>query len=66
MDLFGEESPEFKRKEEEEDKEAPEGKRRRTQEEEDWYDDFWTDKDRTIGRVESTKLKGMLTVGSKR
>eukprot|EP00973_Karenia_brevis_P061421 8539713-Karenia_brevis.AAC.1 len=46
MDLFGEESPDIKRKEEGDDKEVPEGKRRRTQEEEDWYDEFWDDKDK--------------------
>eukprot|EP00973_Karenia_brevis_P059484 8282280-Karenia_brevis.AAC.1 len=56
-DLFGEDPPEAKRKEEEEKKEAPEGKRRRTQEEEDWHDDFWTNKDKTIGLIERDEIE---------
>eukprot|EP00973_Karenia_brevis_P041480 5739452-Karenia_brevis.AAC.1 len=56
-DLFGEDPVETKRKEDEEEKETPEGKRRRTKEEEDWYDDFWTDKDRTIGLIERDEIE---------
>eukprot|EP00973_Karenia_brevis_P060846 8462045-Karenia_brevis.AAC.1 len=51
-EAFGEDPPDNKRKEEGDEEGAPGGKRRRTQEEEDWYEDFWTDKDRTIGKVE--------------
>eukprot|EP00973_Karenia_brevis_P074868 10404247-Karenia_brevis.AAC.1 len=56
-DIFGEDPPETKRKEEKEEKEAPEGKRRRTQEEEDWYGDFWTNKDKTIGLIEREEIE---------
>eukprot|EP00973_Karenia_brevis_P033229 4585501-Karenia_brevis.AAC.1 len=58
-DIFGEDPPETKRKEEEEEeeKEAPEGKRRRTQEEDDWYDGFWTNKDRTIGLIQREEIE---------
>eukprot|EP00973_Karenia_brevis_P003758 518980-Karenia_brevis.AAC.1 len=46
-EIFGPEEPENKRKEGSEEQVTPESKRRRTQEEEDWYDDYWTDADRT-------------------
>eukprot|EP00973_Karenia_brevis_P095850 12429407-Karenia_brevis.AAC.1 len=45
--IFGPTEPESKRKESSEEHGAPESKRRWTQEEEDWYDDMWTDADRT-------------------
>eukprot|EP00973_Karenia_brevis_P052421 7283748-Karenia_brevis.AAC.1 len=56
-DLFGEDTPETKRKDEDEEKEAPEGKRRRTQEDEDWHDEFWNNKDRTIGSIEREEIE---------
>eukprot|EP00973_Karenia_brevis_P002678 365597-Karenia_brevis.AAC.1 len=56
-DLFGEDPPETKRKEKEEKKETPEGKRRRTQEDEDWHNDFWDNKDKTIGLIERDEIE---------
>eukprot|EP00973_Karenia_brevis_P021781 2995198-Karenia_brevis.AAC.1 len=49
--------PDNKRKEEGEEEVAPERKRRRTQEEEDWYGEFWTDKDKSIGVVERSEIE---------
>eukprot|EP00973_Karenia_brevis_P001278 174980-Karenia_brevis.AAC.1 len=46
-EIFGDDQPEGKRKDESKEDESPETKRRRTQEEEDWHDDFWTSADRT-------------------
>eukprot|EP00973_Karenia_brevis_P044481 6161416-Karenia_brevis.AAC.1 len=43
------------RKESNEEHGAPESKRRRTQEEKDWYDDFWTDADRTSRDIDSVE-----------
>eukprot|EP00973_Karenia_brevis_P083777 11626295-Karenia_brevis.AAC.1 len=46
-EIFGEDQPDSKRKDERKEDGSPETKRRRTQEEEDWHDDFWTPADRT-------------------
>eukprot|EP00973_Karenia_brevis_P014873 2031162-Karenia_brevis.AAC.1 len=44
-DIFGEELPDSKRKEERAKEESPDTKGRRTQEEENWNDDFWKSTD---------------------
>eukprot|EP00973_Karenia_brevis_P043965 6090282-Karenia_brevis.AAC.1 len=51
-EVLEEDQPDRKRKDESQGDESPEKKRRRTQEQEDWYDDFWSDKDKSIGLVE--------------
>eukprot|EP00973_Karenia_brevis_P010873 1471839-Karenia_brevis.AAC.1 len=59
-DIFGPAEHENKRKDEGEDQVAPEVERRRTREEKDWYDDFWTDEDRTdrnIGLIERYEIE---------
>eukprot|EP00973_Karenia_brevis_P003502 484035-Karenia_brevis.AAC.1 len=44
-DIFGEDQPEVKRKDESKKEESPEIKRRKTQEEEDWDVEFWKSPD---------------------
>eukprot|EP00973_Karenia_brevis_P010517 1426713-Karenia_brevis.AAC.1 len=46
-EIFGDDQPVSKRKDESKEDEPPETKRRKTQEEEDWHDDCWASADRT-------------------
>eukprot|EP00973_Karenia_brevis_P085421 11853964-Karenia_brevis.AAC.1 len=53
--IFGPAELESQIKESSEEQGVPEGKRRRTQEEKDWYDDLWTDADRTSKDIDSVE-----------
>eukprot|EP00973_Karenia_brevis_P003332 459465-Karenia_brevis.AAC.1 len=59
-EIFGEDQPEGKRKDESKKEESPEAKRRRTQEEEDWDDEFLKSPDmesRDVSLVERDKIE---------